>query len=247
MFNPCAVIPVYNHENALPDTVAGVLKYLPVILIDDGSGEMCKKVISELAINNKKIALITREKNGGKGAAVKSGLLSAYNLGYTHALQIDADGQHDIDDIPTFISTAKQLPNTLISGTPVYDSSVPKGRLYARYITHIWVWINTLSLTIKDSMCGFRVYPLKPARDLISEQYVGNRMDFDTEIIVRWYWQELPIKEIATRVIYPEQGVSHFLGLKDNWLISKMHARCFFGMLWRFPRLFTRSIKKMFL
>lgn len=78
-----------------------------------------------------------------------------------HVTQIDADGQHTCADIPRFIAAkAQATPDAIINGTPVYDASVPKGRLYGRYLTHVWVWINTLSLQIHGAMCGFRVYPL---------------------------------------------------------------------------------------
>src|SRR6185295_10895949 len=77
-------------------------------------------------------------------------------------LQIDADGQHDAPDIPKFLARARAKPGAVICGVPVYDESVPMGRLVGRYATHVWVWINSLSLEIRDSMCGFRVYPLAP-------------------------------------------------------------------------------------
>ena len=93
--------------------------------------------------------------NQGKGGAVQTGLLTADKLGFTHAIQVDADGQHDLNDIKTLIKLGKTHPNSLISGRPVYDESVPKVRLYSRYITHFWVWIETLSFSVKDSMCGF--------------------------------------------------------------------------------------------
>ncbi|MFP3747745.1 glycosyltransferase family 2 protein, partial [Achromobacter sp. SIMBA_011] len=86
---------------------------------------------------------------------------------YTHALQIDADGQHDAADVPRFLAAAAAHPRAVVLGQPVYDESVPKARLYGRYLTHVWVWIETLSFTIRDSMCGFRLYPLDLACALI--------------------------------------------------------------------------------
>lgn len=242
MFKPCAVVPVYNHEGALPQTVAAILSFdLPIILVDDGSNEACKKVMASLKEQHTNVSLATRSQNGGKGAAVKTGLKAALEQGYTHGLQIDADGQHNHNDIPLFIETAKQSPTTLISGIPQYDDSIPKGRLYGRYLTHVWVWINTLSLDISDSMCGFRVYPLKESCALIDNNAVGNRMDYDTEFIVLWHWANRPIKEIKTSVTYPLDGVSHFLAWQDNKLISIMHAKLFFGMLMRLPKLIAQK------
>src|SRR5690606_17949432 len=84
--------------------------------------------------------------------------------GFSHALQIDADGQHDAADIPALLALAKANPEALVSGWPQYGDDMPRSRRYGRWITHFWVWIETLSLAIKDSMCGFRVYPLAARR-----------------------------------------------------------------------------------
>ncbi len=120
---------------------------------------------------------------------MRAGFRGAARRGFDHVLQIDADGQHDAADLPRFAALAEAHPDAVICGTPVYDESVPKGRLYGRYLTHVWVWINTLSFAIRDSMCGFRVYPLAPVLALIDAVEIGRRMDFDVEILVRLHWR----------------------------------------------------------
>lgn len=241
-FKPCAIIPVYNHQLALADTIAQLQACgLTVILIDDGSNSECLAVERALAGAHNDVELYERGSNAGKGAAVKDGLRLAAKLGFSHAVQIDADGQHNTQDIPIFLNRAKKQSNQLIAGKPHYDESVPKHRLYARYLTHVWVWINTLSLDIDDSMCGFRVYPLAQSLEIINSEHSGDRMDFDPEFIVRWHWRNWPLEQISTRVIYPVDGISHFLPRLDNWLISKMHTRLFFGMLRRLPTLLKRK------
>jgi len=114
-------------------------------------------------------------------------------------------------------------------------------RFYGRYLTHVWVWINTLSLAIKDSMCGFRVYPVQAVESLTRRHPIGERMNFDTEILVRLYWDGLEIINVPTKVGYPTDGVSHFRGWHDNFLISRMHTVLFFGMLLRLPGLLARK------
>jgi len=242
--NPCVIIPVYNHEHAITIMVNAVLAYdLPCILVDDGSTPTCAQVLSQLAAAApERITLLQHTHNLGKGAAVITGLLHAAKLNYTHALQIDADSQHNPADIPKFFKLATSHPDAVITGCPQYDANVPKVRLYARYLTHIWVWINTLSFTIKDSMCGFRVYPLSSFVALTEQNKLGQRMDFDMEVLVRLYWEGVKIINVPTRVRYPIDGVSHFRMLLDNVLISRMHTRLFFGMLWRLPRLLVRKI-----
>jgi hypothetical protein len=81
------------------------------------------------------------------------------------------------------------------------------------------------------------VYPLAPVVALLDDIRIGQRMDFDSDIIVRLYWRGVPVVNQPTRVTYPRDGISHFHPWRDNVRISLMHARLFFGMLWRLPRL----------
>ncbi|PUA19795.1 glycosyltransferase family 2 protein [Glaciimonas sp. PCH181] len=248
VFNPCAVIPVYNHEHAIGVVVNAILVHrLPCILVDDGSSAKCAAVLAALAAAHPdQIILLRHSVNRGKGGAVVTGIEHASEVGFTHALQIDADGQHCTDDIPRFLAQSAARPEAVIAGCPQYDESVPKLRFYGRYLTHIWVWINTLSLEIKDSMCGFRVYPLPPFVALARRRVLGQHMDFDTDVIVRLYWEGIRVINFPTKVGYPSDGVSHFRMVQDNLLITRMHATLFAGMLLRAPRLLARNVKKFF-
>lgn len=242
MFKPCVLIPVYNHEHAIGAVVKAVLATgLPCILVDDGSTAACARVLDRLAVEApQQIFLLRHDANHGKGGAVVTGIRYAARAGYSHVLQIDADGQHCVADIPRFIEHAASQPSALIVGYPQYDDSVPAARLYGRYLTHVWVWINTLSLQIRDSMCGFRVYPVAAVLALTQRRRLGERMDFDTEVLVRLVWDGLAVVNVGTRVGYPSDGVSHFRMWRDNFLISRMHATLFFGMLLRLPMLLMR-------
>ncbi|UUQ67150.1 glycosyltransferase family 2 protein [Pseudomonas fuscovaginae UPB0736] len=240
MHKPCAVIPVYNHETAVPAVVKALQAAdLPCVLVDDASSPACAAVLEQLA-EGENIFLVKLPVNQGKGGAVMAGLREASRRGFSHALQVDADGQHDLQDVATFLDASRSHPEALICGYPQYDESVPKGRLYARYLTHVWVWINSLSLQIPDSMCGFRVYPLPPVLALIDSARIGKRMDFDPEILVRLSWRNQPMRWLPTRVHYPQDGLSHFRLFHDNALISGMHTRLFFGMLLRLPSILWR-------
>jgi len=235
-FSPCVVIPCYNHGATMASVLARLAPFkLPIIIVDDGSDAATQQQLAQLHADQ--LDILRLPANQGKGAAVIFGLRAARQQGYTHALQLDADGQHAIEDLPLMLAEARRYPEQLISGRPRYDDSVPKARLYGRYVTHFWVWVETLSFSIKDSMCGFRVYPLVPTLALCDRRSIGQRMDFDTEIMVRLYWQGTPSRFIATRVVYPEAGLSHFDALRDNLRISWMHTRLFFGMLPRIPKL----------
>jgi glycosyltransferase involved in cell wall biosynthesis len=238
----CVIVPVYNHEQAIPEVVARLkAQGLFCLLVNDGSSEACSNVLAAIAEREAGwLALINRPENGGKGAAVIDGFNEAIRLGFTHALQIDADGQHDIGDIPAFLAASRRKPDAMILGRPVFDDSAPKSRRYGRQFTNLWIATNTLSLAIADGMCGFRLYPLAAVARLLKTTRIGRRMDFDIDIVVRLYWQGTDAVNVPTRVRYPYDGVSHFKLWRDNAMISMIHARLFLGMLVRFPQLLMR-------
>jgi len=245
MHDPCAVIPVFNHEHAVGGVVAGVRAAgLPCLLVDDGSSPACARVLDALAAADPRVSVVRLPRNLGKGGAVAAGLREAAARGHSHALQIDADGQHETADIPRFLEASRVAPDAVICGRPVFDASIPRVRYLARYLTHVLVWLNTLSLDIRDSMCGFRVYPVAALVALLDAETPGSRMDFDIEVLVRLHWRGVPMTWLDTRVGYPRDGVSHFrLGL-DNLLISRMHALLFFGMLRRLPQILGRRLRQ---
>jgi glycosyltransferase involved in cell wall biosynthesis len=238
------VIPVYNHERAVGHVLSAVRQAeLPCFLVDDGSGPECASELDRLTAVTSDTRLVRLPVNQGKGGAVSAGLRAAYKEGYTHALQIDADGQHALSDIPRFIEAARSEPGVLVCGRPVFDADMPASRRYGRYLTHWLVWLNTLSFEIPDSMCGFRVYPLKPVVALIDGQRLGSRMDFDVEVLVKLHWRGQRMRWIDTPVSYPLDGVSHFRLVLDNARMVALQTRLVLGMLLRLPLLLWRKVR----
>jgi len=241
----CVIIPFYNHEGVIAHVVDDLKSLdLPCFIVDDGSHEQAQQALAQISNRESWVAVHRLPENRGKGAAVMAGCDAALAAGFTHALQIDADGQHNVADAARLLEVARSTPAAMISGEALYDSTAPRSRKYGRYLTHVWVWINTLSFEIRDSMCGLRVYPLAPTCAIWHEQRIGQRMDFDTEIMVRLSWSGVRIISVPIRVTYPRDGVSHFRMLKDNVHISWMHTRLFFGMLWRLPSLLSRVMHR---
>lgn len=245
-FNPLILVPVYNHAKPVSRLVDKIRAYgVPCLLVDDGSEPTCAVALDVLQQECAAfVQVLHLPKNQGKGGAVLMGFRKAVEQGYTHVLQIDADGQHRFEDIPSFLKASENNPDQIICGYPIYDESVPKVRLYGRYATHIWVWINTLSFEIRDSMCGFRVYPLNSISAVIDRNKIGKRMDFDIDIIVRAHWSGIRVRNHPTPVIYPEDGVSHFDTFHDNIRISKMHTKFFFIMAATWPAILYRRWKR---
>lgn len=235
----CAIVPSYNHHRVVGEVVRALRAAdIPVFLIDDGSAEETRLVLSALA--GPGVTVHRLPQNGGKGAAVLTGFRLARAEGYSHALQVDADGQHDLTRLEALIATSKAEPTALVSGQPRYDASIPTGRKIGRWITHVWVWIETLSLSITDSMCGFRIYPLEATERLMALEPIGHYMDFDTDIMVRLFWRGTPVVMVPVDVTYPPDNTSNFAMVRDNVRISLMHTRLVFGMLARLPRFILR-------
>jgi glycosyltransferase involved in cell wall biosynthesis len=234
-YRPCVLVPTYDNPATIRAVVESARQYVDdVVVVDDGSGPEGRQAVEELA-RQSLAHVVHRERNGGKGAAVKTGLFAARDIGCTHALQVDADGQHEVTDIPRFLEASRRAPDTLVLGAPVFDASAPKSRLIGRKITQFWTNLETFGRVIHDPMCGFRVYPIEPA---IAVRARGDAMDFDPEIAVRLVWRGVPVLNIPTRVRYvtaEEGGVSHFRMGRDNLLISWMHTRMVFGALVRLP------------
>ena len=224
---PCALVPSYNHAQAAHVVVKRLISLnLPVVLVDDGSRPDDARMLQEIARGfGDKVVLVRRPVNGGKGAACLSGFAEAHARGYTHALQVDADAQHDINAAPGFLEAARAQPGALICGCPRYDDSAPAARRWGHKVTNFWVCINTLGKGPADSLCGFRVYPLAETLEVLAHCRIGLRMDFDLDIAVRLAWAGVAVVNRPVRVTYPPGGVSHFKGLRDNAVISLTHAR----------------------
>ncbi len=236
------LVPFYNHPQNIKALITALKTYeLPVIVVDDGSDEASKQILAELE-RTEGILLLTRAQNGGKGIAMKDGFKFALECGFSHVLQIDADFQHDAALIGEFLRKSEAHPQSIVCANPIYGDDAPKSRVHGRKITNFWVAINTLSLGIKDAMCGFRVYPLEQLKKAAAKSKT-NRMEFDIEILVNAARQGVDMHWIDTYVRYEKGGVSHFKMLRDNALISLMHAKCFFSLpkfalskIWRASR-----------
>jgi predicted LPLAT superfamily acyltransferase len=242
----CAIIPSHNHGRAVDGIVKALrAEGLAIFIIDDGSGETVQAELAAFDDADNNIHVSRLEPNQGKGGAVLHGVQLALAAGFSHALQIDADGQHDLAAVPRLLALARAEPDALVTGVPVYDASVPLGRAIGRYVTHVWVWIETLSLQIRDSMCGLRIYPLAAIAELVAAgEPIGRRMDFDTEIMVRLFWRGVPVVEYPVAVTYPAGNTSNFDLWRDNLRISGMHARLFFGMLRRLPSILRQRTRQ---
>lgn len=230
------LIPTYDNPKTIETVVRACRDLHPhVVVVDDGSGPAgraaCERV-AELGLAE----VLHRPQNGGKGAAILDGFAHARRLGFSHVLQVDGDGQHDLSCIPRFLEKSAEQPEALIIGAPRYDSSAPSLRLSARKITRFWVDLEVGRGVIQDAMIGFRIYPLGPLEQV---RVRSRRMGFDIEVCVRAAWAGIPIVNEPVPIRYltaDEGGVSHFRPIRDNLQFSWMHAQL---TTWRmFSRVF---------
>jgi glycosyltransferase involved in cell wall biosynthesis len=240
----CLLVPHYNHVRALSDFLPKLQSTgLPCIVVDDGSQAEQLQDLTDLLADVDGFELVKHDQNQGKGAAMMTGAKVARQRGFTHILQIDADGQHEIADVQKFLEYSKDHPSIIVSGAPIFAADAPKARVYGRKVTDFWVALETLSLNFKDSLCGFRVYPLEQFEQVVAGFSLGNRMDFDTEVLVKSVWLGSQVHFIPTKVRYIENNVSHFHYLQDNLSLIYLHIRLMLGMLIRLPKLLFWRLK----
>jgi len=240
------LIPSYNTGPILARTLAGArAAWAPVWLVVDGSTDGSADGPADDPATGFRVIRLPR--NGGKGEAVLAGLREAEAQGFTHALVMDADGQHPAGQIAEFMAASMAAPGAMVLGVPVFGPEAPRLRVGGRRISNFWANLETLWAGIGDSLFGFRVYPVAPLLRIMQAQRGMRRFDFDPEAAIRLVWAGVPAVNLPAEVRYiarAEGGVSHFKYGRDNVLLVRMHARLFFGFLARFPRLLARRLTR---
>ena len=195
--------------------------WAPVWVVIDGSSDGTAEGLQRLAASDPDLRVLVLPSNQGKGAALLHGMRAAQAAGFTHALSMDADGQHPADRITAFMVASQARPDALVLGVPVFDASAPALRVKGRRVSNWWANLETLWAGIDDSLCGFRVYPIAPLCAVMGSVAWMRRFDFDPE----------------------EGGVSHFNYLRDNALLAWMHLRLMAGFTVRLPMLLARRLR----
>ncbi len=242
------LIPSYNTGERLFSTVSAArAQWNPVWVVVDGSTDGTGERLQQMAADDPGLRVWLLPHNQGKGAAVLHGLHAAQQAGYTHALAMDSDGQHPTDLIPAFMKASQARPDTMVLGRPIFDSSAPMLRVRGRRLSNGWTHIETLWAGVGDSLYGFRIYPVAGLIAIMERQSWMRRFDFDTEAVVRLVWGGVKPINIDAPVKYltaAEGGVSHFNYVRDNLLLSWMHARLMFEFLLRLPGLLRRRLRR---
>lgn len=214
------IIPVYNGRDSLLVLLDKIKQTSNrnIIVVDDGSTD------GLTADQLQDVLLLKHEINQGKGAALIRGLEHAARLGYSHALTLDADGQHDPGLIGRFSDLINKYPQALIVGErDLVKTKMPFHRKLSNNMTSLVLSMRT-GLRVRDSQVGYRCYPLSDRRLWMTAE---GGFQFESAIFLnvaklrmKLIWQPIP-------VIYGSEG-SHMHLVKDTL---------------RFVRLFFRSFK----
>jgi hypothetical protein len=242
------VIPSYDTGPTVYATVrAARAAWQPVYVVVDGSRDGTGEGLQAMAADDPGLRVWLLPHNQGKGAAVLHGLQHAHAAGFSHALTMDADGQHPPTSIHEFMQASMQRPDAMVLGRPLFDASAPLLRVRGRRVSNWWTNLETLGAGVDDSLFGFRVYPIADLLAVMQRQRWMRRFDFDTEAVVRLAWRGIkPInRDAPVRYLTAEEGgVSHFRYGRDNVLLTWMHTRLMIGFVLRLPMLIWRRIRQ---
>lgn len=222
-FQPVIVAPTYDNARTLP-TILDALRAakLPIIVVNDGCRDESGSILSSW--NG---IVLTHSENRGKAAALHTGFHHARNLGFTHAITIDTDGQHDVNDVAPLLNLSRSNPAALVIGARSVGDPIPAPSRIGRWISNTLIRLES-GARVADSQSGLRVYPLNATLHL---KHGAGRFGYETEIITRFAWAGLPILESPIHCIYEVEGgrTSHFAVGKDSAAAVLMH----FGLLAR--------------
>jgi uncharacterized protein (DUF2062 family) len=218
------VIPCYDHPHTVAEVVARTLAHhFEVLLVDDGSSAPTRDVVDRVD----GVRVVRHDRNYGKGAALRTGFREAQEAGFSHAVTLDADGQHFPEDIVRLLDAARAEPEAIVLGQrDLRSAGAGFGSRFGCRHSNFWTWIET-GLRLPDTQTGFRCYPLAPIDGL---HLTTTGFDFEIEVLVVAAWNGIPIRSVPVRVFYPPPGehVSHLRPFVDFLRIGRLNTKLVF-------------------
>jgi glycosyltransferase involved in cell wall biosynthesis len=172
----------------------------------------------------REITLVTLPRNRGKAAALRAGFAKAEELGFTHAIAIDADGQHPVGALAEFAAACRRQPEAFVIGVrDLAAAGAPLARRATNWLSTFWFKFET-GVRLTDTQCGCRCYPLAALRPL---RVTSGRYAYELEIMVKAAWAGIPLVAQAVEADYaaPTSRLSHFRPWRDMAEISWLHSR----------------------
>ena len=241
-YNCCVIIPTYNNEGTLKQVIDDVLKYTHnVLVVNDGSTDSTPQILEDFS---NKVEVITHPTNQGKGKAIRNSFKKALELGYTHAITIDSDGQHFASNLPDFINEVIKHPRALVIGARnMAQEGIPGKSSFGNKFSNFWYWVET-GIKLEDTQSGYRLYPIEALENIT---FITNRFEFEIEVIVKAAWNKLPVKNIPVKIYYDQSDdrVTHFRPFTDFSRISLLNTYLVtLAFLYYIPLRFFKSLTK---
>lgn len=209
----CVVIPAYNAEDTVGDVVRGARKHLPVVIVaDDGSSDGTARVAAGAGAE-----VIRIPENRGKGNSLRALFAEAGRRGFSAVVALDADGQHDPDDIPRFLAAHGENPGAILVGSRMGSAgAIPVHRYNSMVVARFYICLAA-NRYIDDTQCGFRLYPLAPLESIAlrKERYVT-----ETELLIKAGDSGAPVRSLPIRAVYRPGQKTHFRSVPDVAAIS---------------------------
>jgi glycosyltransferase involved in cell wall biosynthesis len=231
------VVPTYNNPKTIKNVVFDILSYnYLVIVVDDGSDTLISDLFSKDEKNN--VYFVQHKTNQGKGKAIISGAKKAKELGFTHILSIDGDGQHLASQAKKLIDICNN--DDIIIGVRNFNlEHVPNSSKFGRWFSNMWACWDT-GYKITDSLSGYRIYPIS----ILDLDIKTSRYDWEMEVLIRHADIDKGIKEIEIECYYPDpnERVSHFRKFWDTMAIVWVHIQI---LPFKWPKFILNKIKNI--
>jgi hypothetical protein len=204
-------IPAFNEVRTIAAIVRRAGAHAPVLVVDDGSTDG-----TAAAARAAGAAVIAHARRSGKGTALATAFEEARARSATRVLTLDADGQHDPDDIPALLTASQAAPRALVVGARIDREALLHDRALAMGLASYWMnWVS--GVAISDTQSGFRVYPMALLDDVPCR---GGRFVFETEVLVEAIRRGWPVREVAIRTVPCASRASRFNPVRDGFAIG---------------------------
>lgn len=217
----CAIIPSYNAEKTIETLIQRVGRFIQprdIIVVDDGSSDRT----FEIALNLGAVAL-KLERNSGKGKALKTGFEFAKKAGYDAVLTLDADFQHNPDEIPKFIKKFDEGFDIVIGNRMKNLKPMPIERIFSNKITSFLISIRT-GKKILDSQCGFRLISMRVIQNVDAR---ADGFAFESEFLIKALLAGFKVGFVDIETIYND-GKSNIKHLRDTLNFISIYFQSFF-------------------
>ena len=237
----CVIIPVYNNAGTLCGVLDRVRAIVPdVLVVDDGSTDLSEA--DRLHVRENALAVLRHDRNRGKGAALRTGLLEARRRGFSKAITLDADGQHFPEDLPLFLQAAARHPDAMLIGRRnLVQENMPGGNTFANRFSNFWFAVQT-GVRLGDTQTGYRLYQLDRLGRM---RWLTPRYEAELELLVFQCWKGVPMVEVPVRVYYAPEGerISHFRPFRDFARISLLNTvLCLAALVYGWPSRLFRGL-----